>query len=233
VRDLQGSGADNDSRATAVAFGHARSIIRLEHDLHLFREQSIQHAFIHAKLLLQFWDVFYGSAHFVVTAGTLLWLFRRDPQRYPLWRNTLALVTALALFGFAFYPLMPPRLLPSSYGFVDTLQRFGGSWSFDSDAMRRVSNQYAAMPSLHFAWSTWCACVLYPACRKRWTKALAVAYPMLTLFAIIVTANHYLIDAVVGALVFIVAFALARWLTAFQQLRRRPEVPAIQPVTGG
>jgi hypothetical protein len=127
----------------------------------------------------------------------------------------LALTTALALVGFAAFPLLPPRLLDASYGFVDTLARYGGAWSFDSDTMQRVSNQYAAMPSLHFAWSLWSACVLAPACKRWWTKALAVAYPIVTLFAIVVTANHFFLDAGGGALVFLVglsvATAYARW----------------------
>jgi PAP2 superfamily protein len=238
VRDLQGSagGSGIAARATVTAFHHARGVIRVEHDLHIFREQSVQQVFIHAKLFLQFCDLYYGSAHFVVTAAALIWLFRRDPARYPRWRNTLALTTGLALIGFATYPLMPPRLLGmvpgTHYGFVDTLQRFGGSWSFDSDAMRKVSNQYAAMPSLHFAWALWCACVFYPACRRQWTRALAVAHPIATLFAVVVTANHYVLDAVAGAVVFAVAYLLAAPVTTWEQGRLigGPGPPAADPV---
>jgi hypothetical protein len=212
IRDTQGV----TSTANA-AFHHAQSVIRIERDLFVYHERAVQHAFIHLRVFVQFWDVYYGTAHFVVTAVALIWLFRRDPVRYPLWRNTLALTTALALIGFAFYPLMPPRLLPSPFGFVDTLRRFGGSWSFDSGAMQKVSNQYAAMPSLHFGWSLWCACVIVPACRRRWTRALAIAYPAVTVFAIVVTANHYVMDAAGGAVVFGGGYLLARamtpWLT--------------------
>jgi hypothetical protein len=228
VRDLQGAAAGDGptSKATGTAFAHARSVIRVERDLHVFHEQRVQHLFIHAKLFLQFWNVYYGTAHFVVTGVTLVWLFRRNPERYPLWRNTLALTTGMALVGFAFYPLMPPRLLDivpgNHYGFVDTLQRFGGSWSFDSGAMRKVSDQYAAMPSLHFGWSAWSACVLYPACKRWWSKALVVAYPIATLFAIVVTANHFLLDAVAGAGVFVIAFFVSRALT-------RPRTAAVAP----
>jgi hypothetical protein len=228
VRDLQGSagGTGIAARATITAYHHARGVIRVEHDLHIFRERSIQHLFIHAKLFLQFWNLYYGSAHFVVTAAVLLWLFRRDAGRYPLWRNTLALTTALALVGFATYPLMPPRLLHlipgTHYGFEDTLQKLGGSWSFDSDTMQKVSNQYAAMPSLHFAWALWCACVIYPACRRHWTRTLAVAHPVATVFAVVVTANHYLLDVAGGAVVFGVACVLARPFTAWQQGRMSP-----------
>jgi hypothetical protein len=108
---------------------------------------------------------------------------------------------------------MPPRLLPASYGFVDTLRVFGGLWDFDSGPVAQVSNQYAAMPSLHFAWSTWSALVLFPMLRRRWSRALIVLYPVATTFAIVVTANHYWLDAAGGALVLgvgsLVGFRLA------------------------
>ena len=219
IRDLQGStkGAAASSRATRAAFRHATGLIHLERAMHVFHEQSVQHVFIHARLFLQFWDFYYGTAHFVVTIAVLVWLFRRQPDRYPQWRNTLALTTGLALVGFAFYPLMPPRLLDSlmgtHYGFVDTLERFGGGWSFHSDAMEKVSNQFAAMPSLHIGWSLWCACVVYPACRRTWTKTLTIAYPVITMFAVVVTANHYVLDCVGGAAVFGLGYVIARRLT--------------------
>ena len=154
----------------------------------------------------------------MVTAFALIWLFRRNPARYPLWRNTLACTTALALIGFAFFPLMPPRLMPE-YGFVDTLKEIGGLWSFDSGTMQKISNQYAAMPSLHFGWSSWSAFVLYPMVQRRWLKVLVAVYPFLTLFAIVVTANHWWIDAAGGALVLGVGYVLGREITARVSMR--------------
>jgi hypothetical protein len=74
----------------------------------------------------------------------------------------------------------------------------GGLWSFDSKKLDSVSNQYAAMPSLHIGWSTWCMLVLLRFAKRRRTKILAVAYPILTLTAIVATANHYIIDAAGG-----------------------------------
>jgi NAD(P)-dependent dehydrogenase (short-subunit alcohol dehydrogenase family) len=71
---------------------------------------------------------------------------------------------------------MPPRLLPASYGFVDTLARYPTLWTFNSGALHNISNQYAAMPSVHCCWALWCACALVPRVRPMWGKALAVAY---------------------------------------------------------
>ena len=117
------------------------------------------------------------------------------PERWRLVRNSFLVMTGLALVGFALYPLLPPRLLPESYGYFDTMAEIGGLWSFDSGAMQKVSNQYAAMPSLHFGWALWCFMVLYPVLRKRWQRVLIALYPLATLFGIVVTANHYVLDA--------------------------------------
>jgi hypothetical protein len=207
------------------AFHNARRIIAAERALHIFVEHGIQEIFLrHARWLVWIADNFYGSAHFIVTIVALVYCFRRMPERYPLWRNTLACMTALALLGFAFFPLLPPRLLyefPSGvhYHFVDTLKSVGGLWNFDSGAMQKVSNQYAAMPSLHFGWSSWCAFVLYPALRHRWSKALMVAYPFITLFVIVVTANHFILDAAGGVAVFGGGYLVGREITRRISLR--------------
>ena len=224
IRNTQGSAAVS----AAHALSNALEIIRLERMLALYHERAIQQFFLDNRPFIEFWNLFYGTFHFVVTIFALVLLFRKFPQRYRRWRNALAVTTALALIGFATYPLMPPRLLPASYGYVDTLKTYGSLWSFDSGAMNKISNQYAAMPSLHFAWALWCTLVLVPALRRRWTKALAIAYPVLTLFAIVVTANHFVLDAVGGALVLGVGtaggFALARRTERVRSRRREAEV---------
>ncbi|MGH9150774.1 MAG: phosphatase PAP2 family protein [Acidimicrobiales bacterium] len=205
------------------AFANAVDVIHLERLLGSFHEQAIQRRFLDARWFIAFWNVFYGTAHFAVTAGALIWLFRRQPARYPLWRNTLAAATAFALAGFAFFPLMPPRLLPASYGFVDTLAEIGGLWSFDSGTMQQISNQYAAMPSLHFAWAGWCVCVLWPGMGRPPARLAVAAYPLATLFAIVVTANHFWFDAAGGAAVLLVGFVVALAVT------REPPPPGPGP----
>jgi hypothetical protein len=195
IRNTQGSA----SVSAAKAFAHAREVIRFEEAVGLYFEEGVQEAFLDWRPFIQFWNLFYGTFHFVVTIAALVLLFRRFPARYPRWRNTLAATTGLALIGFAAYPLMPPRLLPAAYGFVDTLKVYGGLWSFDSGPVAQVSNQYAAMPSLHFAWSVWSALVLYPMVTRRWLQELVALYPAATLFAIVVTANHFWLDAAGGA----------------------------------
>lgn len=209
VRDLRG-----DKPVSKVqALTNATRIIRLERWTDLFHEAAIQHYFLPDRLLIRLCDDFYGTLHFIVTIGVLLLLFFRFPTRYRQWRNVLALTTGLALIGFYFFPLMPPRLLPASYGFVDTLRIVGGIWNFSKGPVDEVSNQYAAMPSLHTAWSAWCACALASVIRSKWGKILVFAYPAFTIFAIVVTANHYFADAIAGLLLLGVAVLIARPLT--------------------
>jgi len=227
IRNTQGSASVSE----AHAFANARSVIRVEKALGIYHERAVQHAFLGWRAFIDFWNVFYGTFHFVVTVLALILLFRRFPARYARWRNTLAATTALALVGFASYPLMPPRLLPASYGFVDTLRVYSRLWSFDSGPVARLSNQYAAMPSLHFAWSMWSALVLFPILRRTWSKAAIALYPLATLFAIVVTANHYVLDAAGGALALWVGAAAGFALAA---LVNRPDRTATgaRPLTG-
>lgn len=228
---IRNKGTAGDS--VGAARRNADQIIDFERRLGSFHEESIQDWFLRWPDFVKFWNIFYGTAHFIVTVAALVYLFRRMSHRYPLWRNTLACTTGLALLGFALYPLMPPRLLPASYSFVDTLKDIGGLWSFDSGPVAKVSNQYAAMPSLHFAWSSWCAFVLYPALRRPWARALMAAYPFVTLFAIVVTANHYWLDAAGGALTLAAGFTLGRALTRALAARERRSAPEPAPALEG
>jgi hypothetical protein len=212
----------SESVGAEHAFHNARHVISIERFVGLYHEETLQDWFLPFHGFIRFWNVFYGSAHFIITTVAIIWTFRRFPDRYPRWRNTLACCTALALIGYATFPLMPPRLLPDSYGFVDTLQQFGGLWSFDSGAVSKISNQYAAMPSLHFAWASWCALVLIPQVSRRWLRGALAVYPWLTLFAIMVTANHYWLDAAGGAVVLGAGYLLGSFITDRMVMRRSP-----------
>jgi len=206
IRDVRGTRPVSVDRA----FSNARKVIGFERHLGIFHEVAIQHLVLHSRPVVEALDVWYGTTHFVVTGAVLLVLFLRFPERYCRWRNTLAVLTAIALVGFASYPLMPPRLLPASYGFTDTLEVVGGLWNFDSGPMTHLSNLYAAMPSLHFAWALWCAVALVPVLRRWWTRFAVAAYPAVTLLCVIVTANHYFIDTAAGALTVALGYAAAR-----------------------
>jgi hypothetical protein len=230
IRNKFGSATGNEIQA----FTNARRVIAFERHLGLFFEENFQDFFLAHRFFLQFWNVFYGTFHFWVTGFALIYLFRKYPARYSFWRNTIVLTTLLALIGFSWFPLMPPRLLDdcghfgacASYGFVDTLAQYGGLWSFDSGTMEEISNQYAAMPSLHFAWSFWAFLVLFPHLKHRWSRIAITLYPWVTLYAIVVTANHYWLDALGGALALAGGLSLA-WLLREGGRRLRSRTPAV------
>ena len=241
IRNRFGSNQIAADGVPEAAFHNAEDIIVIERALGLFHEESLQEVFLAQTWFIQFWNVYYGTAHFFVTLAVFVLLFFKRADVFAQWRNTLAAMTALAILGFAFFPLMPPRLLDqpcptednlefggaciaselrsgeektftgdNGFGFVDTLSVYGGPWRFDSDEVASISNQYAAMPSLHIGWSTWCALAVWPLLRRRWTKVAVLLYPMATLFCIIVTANHFWLDGVGGLAVFAVG-ALIGW----------------------
>jgi hypothetical protein len=185
-------------------------------------------------------NIYYGTAHFFVTSGVMVYLYLRHADRYVRWRWILGTTTLLALIGFVTFPVMPPRLITSDfgqYGFVDTLHTIGGLWSFESGPIAKLSNQYAAMPSLHFAWSVWCTLALWPRLRHRWSRALAVAHPTITGIGIVATANHFWLDALGGLVVLGVGYVLGsimasrakEWDRARELARSEATAPAGGP----
>ena len=217
------------SRHDAVL--NAYQIVHAERILHLFREARVEHWVLPCAPLCQvattstlerdvirFWNVYYGFIHFAVPGLALVFLYFTFPERYRLWRNTAGFTLALALIGFWLYPVLPPRLLPPHFGFFDAA-RYGGIGPIGKAEAGLLSNAYAAMPSLHIGLSTWFVFAVFPVLRRWWTRALLVLYPFVTLFAVVVTANHYILDGVGGVATLAVAYLLARLVT-----RPRPAV---------
>jgi hypothetical protein len=194
---------------------HAFQIVHLERWLGMFQEARIQGWFIGNHKVIELADIWYGTIHFAIPPLALWLLYRRVPSRYRLCRDTLIAATLLALACFWLWPLAPPRLLPAHYHFVDTAKTIGGMGPADRGSMKD-DNAYAAMPSLHIAWSSWSAIVLVPRVKRWWEKVLAILYPFVTLTAVVVTANHFILDGVGGLIAlglgFPVALVVGRWL---------------------
>jgi hypothetical protein len=124
------------------------------------------------------------------------------------------IATAVALIGFWLYPLAPPRFLHSE-GFVDPVTALHSLGLYASDASGSLTNQYAAMPSMHAGWSLWCGAILVRLATQKWAKLLGVLYPATTVFVILSTANHYLLDAVAG----MALIGGALWISWFLYMR--------------
>ena len=208
----------------AKAYENALRIIDWQRAIGLWHEQAIQNFALDFTALIVFANYFYGSVYIGATVFTLVFLYWKFPDDYPLFRNTLMIGTLCGLIGFALFPLMPPRLLDDTvllqganadlwFGFVDTLVKYPTFWSFNDEAMKTISNQFAAMPSLHCGWAFWGLIALLPRVRSWWAKTLVVLYPIMTVYVVVITANHYILDAVAGFSLFALAYAAARVVT--------------------
>jgi membrane-associated phospholipid phosphatase len=188
----------NMVQAGGPAASHALSIVSAERDLGLFHERALQAVFIRWDSVTDAFNTYYGGTHFLIPAVVLAWLLLRHPEQYARARTALAVTTAVAFVCFWLCPVAPPRLLPASFGFVDTL-RAGGSGHLESSLINSAGDQYASMPSLHVAWAVWCALALYPVVRHWALRAIVVAYPLMTTLVVVATGNHFFLDAVAGA----------------------------------
>ncbi|GGZ57180.1 inositol phosphorylceramide synthase [Streptomyces inusitatus] len=200
--------------STAVDNGLA--ILRAEKALFLDAETPLNKLFTEVPAIGIPADFLYASLHYLVTPAVLVWLFRRRPARYRVARTWLMLSTLLGLVGFVLMPTCPPRLLDAAHGFVDTMAQYSsyGWWGAEASAPRGMgglTNQYAAMPSLHVGWAVWCGVMLWRYGRKTpLLRTLAVGYPVITVIVVMGTANHYLLDAVAGVAVMAAGALLAR-----------------------
>jgi membrane-associated phospholipid phosphatase len=204
---------NSNQGSPSTARKHAYQLIEWQQTLGINHEHALHRWALEIRPLIIASNYFYGSLHFVVTGGVMIFLYRKFSDDYPLWRNAIAIATAIALIGFAFWPLMPPRLLPHHFGYIDTLDKYPTFWSFKRGAVSKISNQYAAMPSVHCAWALACACALVPRLEHTWAKVLAVLYPVGTVITIVLTANHYFLDAVGGFIALGIGFLIARTFT--------------------
>lgn len=199
--------------AYSVALDNAHRVIDAERTLGIFHEPAIQSWFLGHRPLLEVLNAYYHVAHYVAPIAVLVFLRARHRERYRPAQAVLFGAMALALIGFAVFPLAPPRLV-AGYGFVDTIHAPRSTWdqpvqepsgSFSGYA----SNQFAAMPSVHFAWPVWAACVAIPVVRRRETKAVLLLHVFLTLLAVVATASHWFLDAIAGAALVGAVLALA------------------------
>lgn len=205
VRLAATGGSNSEGRATAEH--HGQLILDLEEFLRIDIEHAVNHAVVKIDWLRNFFDFYYESFHFVVPLSVLVVLYWRRPVDYRWARASLGFATLLALVGFWLFPLAPPRLMPD-LGIIDTVHGVQDFSKPDYGTLTALTNQYAAMPSLHFGWSLWCGVVIAVIAPKWWMKVLGLLHPLFTVSAIVATGNHWVLDAVGGAAVVGAGFAL-------------------------
>ncbi|MFJ6984003.1 MULTISPECIES: phosphatase PAP2 family protein [unclassified Streptomyces] len=189
-----------------TAVDHGLAILRVEKVLRINAEHPLNRLFREETWIGVPADFWYASLHYIVTPVLLVWLFRSRALHYRAARTWLMTSTFIGLIGFTLLPTCPPRLLSAEHGFVDTMAQYSayGWWGGEASAPRGLggmTNQYAAMPSLHVGWALWCGVILWRHGRTPLARVAAVVYPLVTTIVVMGTANHYFLDAVAGAAV--------------------------------
>jgi hypothetical protein len=211
--------------ARVPAFVNGQNVIDLEKSTHTFFEPNLQSIFIDHRWIIDFANYMYMNSHFVVTTAFLVWLYVFRNQNFYFVRNMFMVAMALAIVGYALVPTAPPRLFPQE-GFVDTITDFA-QVNHDSGLVKLFINPYAAIPSMHVAFSTMIGVTGVLVSRHTFTKVLWAAYPLLVFWVVVVTANHFWIDGAAGLLVAVLSALAAREVLA----RARPGVWSFRPAT--
>ncbi|MET7766067.1 phosphatase PAP2 family protein [Streptomyces sp. NPDC005393] len=200
----------------STAVDHGLAILHFERRLNIDFESPLNDVFTaHAAIGIPA-DFAYASLHYVATPAVLVWLWkRRKAADYRFLRTALLVSTIIGLVGFTLMPTCPPRLLEAGHGFVDTMAQYRsyGWWGGEASAPRGLgglTNQYAAMPSLHVGWALWCGVALWRHGRSVWAMTAAVAYPLGIALVVMGTANHYFLDAAAGVAAMALGALLSR-----------------------
>ncbi|MEO7198269.1 MAG: phosphatase PAP2 family protein, partial [Solirubrobacterales bacterium] len=184
---------------TDLAFANAGHLIDLERGLGTYFEPNLQGSLISHDWVIDIANWLYLNSHFVVTISFLAWLYLFHNRNFYFVRNMFMVAMGLALIGYAAFPTAPPRLLPGG-AFTDTIANFTGV-AQDSETASLLLNKYAAVPSMHIGFSSMIAGTAFSVVKNPVGRWLWLLYPVVVFFVIVITANHYWLDAVAGALV--------------------------------
>lgn len=221
------------TRAETVAFDNAQQILDIQGALGANFELDLQRWVLQRGDLIMPFNYFYAWFMWVFYACAMI-LLLFAPQRFLYLRRVFFLSMLLALPWYAIYPLAPPRFMqPYGWDFVDTLVTYGPNYFSESGLV--TANRYAAMPSMHVGWTTIAALMLWVALPGRFHevgKVLAVVLVALITFTVMVTGNHYWLDAVGGWLIVLGAVLINRLLPWPLRLPWREPVPRGSPTAG-
>jgi hypothetical protein len=193
----------------------AADILHVERWAHLDIEAWLNHALAQTDAIAVPMSFWYATLHYLVTPATLAFVYFRHRADYARARNAIVIGSAIGLACYLLLPTAPPRLMPGSH-YLDALSRTAsfGWWGGDASApagLGHITNELAAMPSLHVGWTVWVAWAVWRHANIA-GRALAIAYVAGTTLVVIATGNHWVLDAVAGGAVIAAGIALANRL---------------------
>lgn len=217
--------ASNDFSA---ARGRAIELLNFEMSWRIGLEKPLNNFFARDELVGLLGSFWYATTHYLVTAAVLIWLYRRSATQYVTARRALVVATLIGLVFYLLMPTAPPRLMDGAY--IDILRQHAqdGWWGADASAprgFRGMTNELAAMPSLHAGWALWVALVFIRARVPAIVQQLGIVYAVTTAIVIVGTGNHWVVDAVAGWMVVIAGFALVMAWEKRSPVTAHEEVP--------
>ncbi len=216
-------GVVDDDQGAAIAFQNARHLISIEQTFAFFSERSIQQVTGGWSVTTDIANLIYINAQTTVVLGAIFYLYVVHNERYYFVRNMMIVAMAIALVGYIVYPTAPPRFFFPEYGFRDTVSEFTGVAHTDVK-VNALFNPYAAVPSMHACFAIIIGGTLARLAKRRVTRVLWLCYPLLMTWVVVVTGNHWILDAVLGGVTAALSFAAARSLA-----RTRPTAWAFTP----
>lgn len=209
-------------QGAAIAFDNARDLIGIESALGLFFEPSVHSFFRDVDPLIWFANLVYMNAQTTVVLAALVFIYLVHNERFYFVRNMFVVSMAIALVGYTVFPTAPPRFFFAEYGFIDTVSQF--TKVEEEDSVNLLFNPYAAVPSMHCAFAIMIGATLARVCKHRFARIAWAIYPLIMSWVVVVTANHWWLDAALGAATAAVSAYAAAWLA-----RARPAAWAFTP----
>lgn len=191
---------------THRAVANAGRVTDLERTLGFFWEPSWQGAIVSSDFLIRLANSIYIYGHWPVIIGVAVWLALHRRSRYLLLRNAFLISGGIGLACFAIFPTAPPRLV-ANLEIIDTI-------TLQSNAYRvlqppALTNQYAAVPSLHLGWNMLVGLVVFMETSRRLVRTVAILLPVAMFMAVVMTGNHFIFDAIAGVVVALAGFGIA------------------------
>jgi hypothetical protein len=197
----------------AIANGYA--IIDFERDFGLYWEHELQSWIIDNYYLIKALNWIYFWGHMPVIIVVAIWLYIRHRRAYVLARNAFLASGVIAVVMYWAWPVAPPRLMPFA-GFIDTMAVYD-KVGYNAQETKAFVNPYAAMPSLHFGWSLLLGFLFIWVVKGRLAWAAGILWPVAMFFAVVMTAIHYVVDAIAGAIVSFAGLGVALLIERYRE----------------